>query len=272
MKVALVYNPTIPEARAWAERAREVFPGAELCTEPPDAERIVAFGGDGTVHAIANARPGAELAIVPCGSGNDFVKTLGIPLDPAEALRLAPEPARPVDVVEYEVGGRTGRFLNIAEAGFGGRVVAHATRMRKVTGRRMSYKLGILTALAGYRLRPVIVEIDGRRVGEYLLCNLIVANGQYFGSGMRPMPDARPDDGLLDIAVLNEFGRWKILRQSKVLRTGLPKNHQKIHHFRGREVRAISDSEVAVEADGEILGNLPARFRVLPQGLRVVRP
>ncbi len=272
MRVALLYNPTIPEARHWADRARSVFPDAELCTQPPDVDRVVVFGGDGTVHALLNSGSTAEVAIVPCGSGNDFVKTLGIPRDPAEALKLAGGPARPMDVVAYEVGNRRGKYLNIAEVGFGGRVVAHATKLRSVTGRKMSYSLGILTALAGHRLRPIALEIDGRVVGEFLATNLIVANGQYFGSGMRPMPDARPDDGLLDIALLNEFGRWKILTQAKVLRTGLPKNHQKIHHFRGREVRATSRETVAVEADGEVLGNLPACFRVLHHGLRVVCP
>ncbi|MBI2899575.1 MAG: diacylglycerol kinase family lipid kinase [Planctomycetes bacterium] len=272
VRIAVLYNPTIPEAHGWAERAAAIVRG-DLFTEPPEAGRIVVVGGDGTIHAVANARPGAEIAIVPCGSGNDFVKTLGIPCDAESALRLIAGPARPVDVVEYECApGRRGRYLNIAEVGFGARVVAHAAKLRKVTGRRMSYRLGIVTALAGHRLSPITLDIDGRRVGEYLMTNLIVANGQYFGSGMRPMPDARPDDGLLDIAILNEFGRWKILSQAKVLRSGLPKNHQKIHHFRGREVRVTSPAEVAVEADGEVLGNIPACFRVIPHGLRVVCP
>lgn len=300
MKVALVYNPTIRTAREWAERARGRFPGAEISTEFLDADRIVVFGGDGTVHAAANARPGAEIAIVPCGSGNDFVKTLGIPQDPEQAIEIAAGPARPLDVVEYEVevprpsslvpghppgvsrrgtrdqgpgtATRRGRFINIAEVGFGARVVAHATRMKGVTGKKTSYKIGILTALAGHRLQPVSLEIDGRKVGDYLVANLIVANGQYFGSGMRPVPHARPDDGRLDVVVLNEFGRWKILRQKGVLKTGLPRNHQKIHHFSGCDIRVASPERVLVEADGEVLGNLPAAFRVLPGAMRVVCP
>lgn len=272
MKVALVHNPKIPASLAWAERARKTL-GGEIRTDPGDADRAVVFGGDGSVHFVANARPGIEVAIVPCGSGNDFVKTLGIPLDPEAAIRVAATGRpRPVDVVEYEVGARRGRFVNIAQVGFGARVVAHATRLRPVTGRRTSYVLGIFTALLGHRLRPVTVEIDGTKVGEYLLTNVIVANGQYFGSGMRPMPAAAPDDGLLDVAVMNEIGRWKILTQKGMLRVGLPRDHQKIHHFRGREVRVTSEVPVLAEADGEVLGNIPAMFKVISNGFRVICP
>lgn len=272
MKVALVHNPTIRGSLAWAQKAQAVL-GGEIRTDPGDADRVVVFGGDGSVHAVANARPGVEIAIVPCGSGNDFLKTFGIPLDPEAAIRVAASGRpRPVDVVEYEVQGRRGRFVNIAQIGFGARVVAHATKMKPFTGRRTSYALGILTALLGHRLEPVAVEIDGKRVGEYLLTNVILANGQYFGSGMHPMPAAVPDDGLLDVAVMNEIGRWKIVTQKGMLRVGLPRDHQKIHHFRAREVRVLSDRPVLCEADGEVLGNIPAVFKVISNGFRVICP
>ncbi len=271
MKVSLVYNPTLPGAKKWAERARGAFPGADIATRPTVADRLVLFGGDGTIRAAANARPDAELAVVPCGSGNDFAKTLGIPANPEEAIRVARGEAHPIDLVEYECG-ESGFFLNIAEIGLGARVVRHANRLKPVTGRRASYSLAILTALAGHRLRPIRVEIDGRHVGEYFMANTIVANGQYFGGGMHPVPHARPDDGLLEIAILNDFPRWKILTQGHVLRTGIPRNHQRIHHFRGKEVRITSPEPVGVEADGDLLGDLPVRFRVRPGALRFVRP
>ena len=271
MSVSLVYNPTLPDARKWAEKAKESFPQADLATEPTDADRLVIFGGDGTIRAAINEKPNAEFAVVPCGSGNDFVKSVGIPSSPEEAILVATGEARPIDLVEYE-GDRKGFFLNIAEIGFGARVVRHATKLKPITGQKASYSLAILTALVGHRLRPITMEVDGKNVGDFHMANTIIANGQYFAGNMHPMPQARVGDGILEIAVLNDFTRWKILTQAHILKTGIPANHQRIQIFRGKEISITSAESVGVEADGDLLGNLPIRFRVRPGALRFVCP
>jgi len=271
MSVSLVYNPTLPDARKWAEKAQESFPNADLGTEPTDAERLVIFGGDGTVRSAINAKPDAEFAVVPCGSGNDFVKSVGIPSSPEEAIQIAKGKARPIDLVEYE-GEKKGLFLNIAEIGFGARVVRHATKLKPLTGQKASYSLAILTALVGHRLSPISLEVDGKKVGDFHMANTLVANGQYFAGNMHPMPHARVDDGILEIAVLNDFTRWKILTQAHILKTGIPANHQRIQIFRGKEIYITSSEPVGVEADGDLLGNLPIRFTVRPGALQFVCP
>jgi len=242
--------------------------------------RLIVAGGDGTIHEAANGivNTDVELAILPGGSGNDFVRTLGIPTDLEKAMAIAAGDAvRTIDAAEVRCVDRDGRpmrrvFVNIAEAGMGGRVVRLAQPLRKVVGRRAGYHAGLAAALITHRWHPIRLSIDGAERGAYLMTDLIVANGQYFGGGMRPMPEARPDDGVLDIALIKDMSRMSIALNSGALKGGLPRNHPRIERWEAREVKAESDELVPVEADGEVLGYLPATFRILPASLKVVCP
>ncbi|MBI2930215.1 MAG: diacylglycerol kinase family lipid kinase [Planctomycetes bacterium] len=242
--------------------------------------RLIVVGGDGTIHEAANGVVGTnvELAIVPAGSGNDFIRTLGIPADVEAAVeRAAGSRVRTIDVAEVRFvdgNGRPGRrvFVNIAEAGMGGDVARISRPLRKVVGRRQGYRAGIIAGLLTMRWRPLRLWIDGQRAGEYLMTNLIVANGQYFGGGMRPVPHARVDDGVLDVVLIKDLSRAGVAMEAKALQRGLPREHPNVDWWTAREVRAESDQRVPIEADGEVLGFLPAMFRVLPKSLRVVCP
>ena len=244
------------------------------------ARRVVVAGGDGTVHEAVNGLQGTdtELAIVPCGSGNDFARGLGLPSEAEAALTCAAtEHARTLDCgtvtcPDFLGQTRTRAFANIAEAGLGGEVVRLAARARALVGRSLGYYGALVVGLL--RCSPVSVRlfIDGVAVEPRPLNNLIVANGQYFGGGMHPMPAARLDDGRLDVARIRELGRAALLYQSPLVHRGLPEQHPHIDHWRAVEVRAESDEWVLVEADGELMGTLPAVFHVRPASLRVVAP
>jgi YegS/Rv2252/BmrU family lipid kinase len=241
-------------------------------------DRVIVAGGDGSVHeaATAIAGSGVELAVVPGGSGNDFVRTLGIPPDPAAAVNIAASGrARIIDTIDVTCVGADGQLfrrvcVNIAEVGLGGRVVRLGQRLRVFVGRKAGYHAGLAVALLKHRWYPIRLAIDGTALGSYATTNLIVANGQYFGAGMRPMPGARLDDGVLDVALIADLSRRAIVASSGSLKTGLRADHPQIHQWRGREISAESDESVPVEADGELLGYLPATFRVRPASLKIV--
>jgi YegS/Rv2252/BmrU family lipid kinase len=221
------------------------------------AGTVIVAGGDGSVHEAASAflsrSSRSTLAVFPLGTGNDFARCLG------------PEP-RPVDAMEIRLGAARFFGVNSAQAGFGARVAARAGPWKRFLG-RLAYRLAIATSLPGHRLVPMKVSVDGRAAGEYLGAGVIVANAPWIGGGMSPLPRASVDDGLLDIAVLNEFGRWKILRNAGMLRGGIPEGHDKIHLFRAREFTVESSEDAPVEADGEPIGFLPAAWKVLPRAL-----
>lgn len=259
------------------ERAGDVVRLAEEACRS-GVQRLVVAGGDGTVHEAANGIRGyeIELAIVPGGSGNDYVKSIGIPRDFVRALEMAAGGVvRQLDAVEITCRGFDDSllkrvFVNIAEAGIGGEVVRLAAGLRGIVGRRIGYHAGLAVGLLRTVPRKLRLVIDGTEVRTDCLNNLIVANGQYFGGGMHPVPEALLDDGLLNVVLIHDLGRVGLVRQSHLIQTGLPHDNPNIDHWQAREVIAESPDPVLVEADGELLGLLPATFRVLPRALRVV--
>jgi len=298
VNVLLVVNAsTVSEgvARRIAERLRARAPGAELarsatlddllrCIErlPRDEPgRLIVAGGDGTVHCAVNAlaETRIELGLLPCGTGNDFARSLRIPrrLEPALDVALG-DALRTIDIGECSCAGRAGglvtrRFVNVAEAGLGGEVVTRARRLARLPGRALAYQLAIAWAVARMRHTWAEVSIDGAKLGAGASTNVIVANGEYFGGGMRPFPWARMDDGRLELAWMRRVSRLEILWRAPALRRGLPRDHPDVSFGAGTTISATGGPEpVLVEADGELLGQLPAVFRVLPGALRVASP
>lgn len=243
------------------------------------AQRIVVAGGDGTIQEAANALIGrpAELAVLPAGSGNDYARTLGVPASLEDAFRHAIEaPALPTDAGEITFrasdcteGHRI--FLNIAQAGFGADVVRNSRATVRIAPGWLGYQLAIFSALATLRCAQVSVSADGEPPRRIASTNLIVGLGQYFGGGLRPLLDAALDDGLFDVAHIRDATRMDIARHAPLLKHGIPPGHPKIDRLRCRSIHASSEAPVPVEADGELLGFLPATFRVLPAALQVVR-
>lgn len=261
-------------------RTREAGDAARLARHAIESgmQRIVLAGGDGTVHEAANAAIGSqvELAVVPCGTGNDFSRSLGIPRDLEGALEVALRGSpRATDAGELECTGADGEpvrrvFVNIAEAGMGAQVVRRARYACRFLSQRLAYQFGILAALASLRLAPVRISVDGELLGTFPNSNLIVGNGGYFGCGLRPLPQACLDDGLLDIAHIRDASRIEMALEARELKNGIRPDHPKVDQRRCRILHAESDEYVGVEADGELLGRLPATFKVLPRALRFV--
>jgi diacylglycerol kinase (ATP) len=241
---------------------------------------LVAVGGDGTVHEVVNGMfdgdrpiaPDAVLGVVAAGSGCDFIKTFGLPADVTRAIRhLNGDEVFPIDVGkvtyrDHDGGERVALFPNIAEAGLGGETVSRAERLPRWVG-RSRYFWGFWLAVRKYKATDIRLVAD-RREWSGRGHNVVIANGQFFGGGMKISPRSMPSDGRLDVQV-------SIGPKSDAFTT-LPKVYRgehvpspKIKEFLAARIEVDADRPLRIEADGEVLGTTPAVFEVLPEAVRL---
>lgn len=236
---------------------------------------LLAVGGDGTVNEVVNgiaaagAFPTATLALLPTGSGNDLCRTLGISGDPLSVLRhLASGSCRPLDV--GLVGERC--FLNICGVGFDAEVAYAVNQGFRWLRGTPAYLAGVLKALVGFRPVAFDLVLDGQSLA-FKGMMVAVANGAFFGSGIKIAPRAEVDDGLFDVCVVGEVSKLELLRLLPRAYSGGHEGHPAVRFFRAREVRISSpEGSLYVQGDGEILGRTPAVFRVKRHAIRVLVP
>lgn len=289
MRAHAIVNPTARggrAARVWP-RLRPIFQQAgwglvESATERPGhavelaaastAEVVLAVGGDGTAHEVANGllqtRRDAAFGVVPVGVGNDFARAIGLPRNPvAASAALVSARPRPMDV--GEVNGRY--FLTIAGAGFDGEVARQVNAWPKFFSGTIMYVLGILKMLVAYRPAEVEISTDGQVTRERLFL-IAVGNTAWNAGGMWMVPSARPDDGILHAVIAGPLTRLETLAVLPRVFSGGHLKHPKVRQAQAREFRVTSETPLAVQADGESLGTLPATIRVRPGALRVLVP
>ena len=246
------------------------------------ARFLVAVGGDGTVHEVANGMfdehgsplvADAVLGVVAAGSGCDFIRTFGLPGDASRAcLHLTGYNTYPLDVgrITYTTvsGGRdTRHFVNVAEAGLGAAVAARAARMSPRLG-QSKYFLGFWLEMPRFKLADVRVQAD-RKTYEGPAYLVVIGNAQYYGGGMKISPRSYPGDGVLDVLVFKGPKSDSFTMLPKIYRgEHLPHDH--VEEFRvKRELVIEADRPLPIEADGEVLGSTPATFEVLAQPIRM---
>lgn len=230
---------------------------------------IVAVGGDGMIGSVAGTvvEGGGVLGLVPTGRGNDFARQLGLPPTPerqAEVL-LTAEP-RAVDVID--VGGHV--VVGSLYAGVDSLASQHVDRARRLPS-RVQYPYAALRALASYRPAAYRVEVDGV-VHEHEAATVVVANSGFYGSGMHIAPDARIDDGLLDVVLIRASSRANLMRALPKVYDGSHVEHEEVLVWRGRQVVISAGSEVHAYGDGDPIGPLPRTAEVLPGALSVLAP
>lgn len=250
-----------------------------------DGRELVAVGGDGSLHALVGAldRAGELTAEDPVGllgrgTGNDLARALGLPLDPVAGARalLAGRP-RTLDLLRDDDGGVV---VNAVHLGVGASAGRRAEWLKDLIG-VVAYPVGAALAGAaepGWALR---VEIDGAVVtapsgwaadGETLLLMVGVGNGPSIGGGTPLVPDARPDDGLLDVMVCAATGPAERVAYGAALRSGEHVDREDVVVVRGREV-TVSGEAVEADADGEVHGPLDrVSWRVEPGAWSILVP
>jgi diacylglycerol kinase (ATP) len=232
----------------------------------PGVDGVVAVGGDGLVNLAVQVVAGTAvpLGIIPAGSGNDVARALGIPRgDPLAAADLVlAGTTRAIDL-----GRADGRwFAGVLGSGFDSMVNERANRMSWPTG-RSRYNLAILAELRVFRPVPFVLELDGER-WETEAMLVAVGNGSSYGGGMRVCPDARLDDGLLDVTVLGPISKPEFLRVFPSVYKGTHVHHRAVTVRRARTV-VLSSPGVTAYADGERVAALPVRCDAVPAALQV---
>ncbi|HSP51845.1 MAG TPA: YegS/Rv2252/BmrU family lipid kinase [Cryobacterium sp.] len=239
----------------------------------PQVDALVVVGGDGMVSLGTNLLAGTTrpLAIVPCGTGNDLARGLGIPVGDTDAairhlLDALTRPPRTIDLARVRCGETSTWFAGVLSAGFDAVVNERANRMRRPRG-KSRYTLAMLLVLATFRPVSYRLIVDGRprRVQAMLIS---VANNVSIGGGMRIVPGAVIDDGLLDLFIVTPLSRVGFLRVFPRVFSGTHTTLPQVEITRCRSIRIDADRVVAY-ADGERVGALPVQIDVVPGALLV---
>jgi diacylglycerol kinase (ATP) len=304
--VLFIVNPASAAGRAgkeWTEISNWLATTglpyeAALTTRPLEATEIaqravkesrpvvVSVGGDGTLNEVVNGffHNGApipttsKLAMLPLGTGGDFRRTLRIPLDMKDAVHViqAGTPRRlDVGCVTYAANdGSTGvrHFINIADAGLGGEVVHRANAGSKRLG-AATFTITSALALLSWKNKPMTVVVDGNTI-NLVAQQVVIANCQYFGGGMRMAPSAKPTDGVFDVILWGDVGKLWTARQTGNIRNGthLDQHNPKIQLMYGKRISVSSTAPVRIDLDGEQPGMLPALFEIQPGAIEFIAP
>ncbi|MDZ5619515.1 diacylglycerol/lipid kinase family protein [Nocardioides bizhenqiangii] len=245
---------------------------------------VVSVGGDGMLSSVAGAvvDAGGELAVIPAGRGNDFARMLEVPSDEDAqvALLLGGKPT-PVDLLSVSMPGRPAVLVaGSVYAGVDARAAEIVDRSHWLPN-RLQYPIASIRALGTYRPAALTVEIDGRRT-EHRAANVVIANSRFYGKGMDIAPDARIDDGVLDVVVIEAAGRVDLIRSLPKVYDGAHVALAAVKVLRGTRVTVSgrydgTAAPVPVGADGESLGDLPATgeqpltVEIRPGAVKVLR-
>jgi YegS/Rv2252/BmrU family lipid kinase len=244
---------------------------------------VVAVGGDGTINEVTNGffegdraiNPDAALGVLPRGTGGDFRKTFDWDTDFESAVRRLRTPdTRPFDVgrVEYQAhdGSRAVRyFANICSFGVSGKVDEAVNTSSKALGGTVSFFWGSLKTLTGWRDQEVRIRLDGGPPEDVRVTTLAVANGRYFGGGMKVAPEADVSDGLFDVTLWSGYGLTDFVLKSKGVYSGAHVGWKGTRTMRCKELVAESEERVLLDCDGEQPGRLPCKVTILPSAIRL---
>lgn len=232
------------------------------------AGRIYAIGGDGTLNEVLNGMAGTDcsLGVIPSGSGNDFFRNLRHTADDTILARTIEGTEEPVSLGIVE--GRY--FLNVASAGIDAAIALNANRYKRLGG-TAAYVAGIFHSVFRYRSFPAEVDIDGARFSRKTLL-LAVANGCCYGGGMKIAPRADIRSGTFEVYHINEAGPLRILHLFPRLMEGRHETIREVSHTQGEGITISSAEQFPLNIDGEILMVRSARFRIIPEGIRLIMP
>lgn len=231
--------------------------------------KLLAVGGDGTLNEVVNGVAGScvDIGVIPAGSGNDFVRTLGLqPHDWRGACQLvAAGQTQPIDL--GKVNGS--HFVNVAGVGFDAAVAncANVWAKQRFPG-QVAYLAALLRVLAEFQPVELAIHMDDQSYqGRGWL--VAVANAQYFGGGMWVAPNANTSDGMFDVCVLGELSKLGFLRAFPSVFAGKHLSHPAVHFYRSRTVQVESAAPLLVQADGELVAATPIGFGIQAHSLRV---
>ncbi len=235
--------------------------------------RIYSVGGDGTLNEVLNGMAGSKnsLAAIPCGSGNDFIRSIvgpDIPENITEATIKGTEES--IDYMKVN----NSYCINISSLGFDAEVVYQTRHFKKlpfISG-EFAYVLGILAAVIACKNHHMEIKVDGTTMSSAKSLLVAVGNGRFYGGGMLALPKAKADDGLLEVCHVDKTSRLKILNLFPRFMKGLHGTLKEVHFYSGKKVEIIVDKPVPMNIDGELLLTDRACFEIISKGLSFVFP
>ncbi|WP_196139052.1 diacylglycerol kinase family protein [Aliikangiella sp. G2MR2-5] len=297
MKILLVYNPQAGNGRAKAllPEVESYLAGSGLITEILLTERaghatelvattdlsqydaLIASGGDGTLFEVINGYYRNErnrkppIGLIPNGTGNAFMKDLGLhKSDWKKAIdTIVRAKTRALDVGRFETQGEVHYFLNIVGMGFVTDVAEAATPLKWMGNG--AYTAATLKKLIGLKSQRYEIEVDGKtlkRDGVFVE----VANSRFTGTTFLMAPKAKLDDGLLDLVLLNNISRLKLLRLFTSIYDGSHINYPEIEYIQGKKIRVTEERPGKLIPDGEVMGSTPVSFECLHRDIEFLWP
>jgi diacylglycerol kinase (ATP) len=282
--ITIILNPAAKgeRARHLIARLQTLFPEADLLTtkragHARDLARqaagrgddiIIAAGGDGTINEVVNGMAGSSstLGLLPVGTVNVFAMELGVPSRLEKAIEIIRQGVtRHLDLAE--ANGRF--FVQLAGVGFDAQTVQNTDRQFKNALGPLSY---IVTAaqLALNKAPVLTVEAQGQKTAQGSF--MLVGNGRYYGGPFQFFPEADMEDGLLDICLFKNLSHLDLIRYFQGILSGSHTRFKDVTYFKSAHIQVTADSEVPVEVDGELHGQVPVIFTIKKAGLSVLVP
>jgi diacylglycerol kinase (ATP) len=244
---------------------------------------ILSAGGDGTLHQVVNgmlsiAHPNQlpALGLIRLGSGNDFANTIGATANPAELLELLSiNQPRPIDLGKLickDVNNQelVKYFINACSVGMGPATVKQMAKAPQWLGADLRYLLSIVRAFFAHKPEPIEIKTyDWNWVGKARV--LAIANGKSFGSKIYIAPDAKPDDGVFSTFLVSDIPLLKFLFYLQVVKKKKRVDDRSVVYSTTTKIEITTPQSVAIEAEGELMGFLPAVIEVLPEQIKFLR-
>ena len=239
-------------------------------------ETIVAAGGDGTLNEVINGigenLGEARVGLIPLGTGNDFARSIGMPVNLDEAIDvIRASQTRAVDLVRV-TSDEVRYFVNVSAGGFSGLVNEKLTPEMKQTWGPLAYLRSAAAALPELRAYRTTLAFDNAESIMLELYNVVVANGRYVAGGRLIAPDASIEDGLLDVVLIPQRPAAELALVVAQIALGTHLSSDAVIHRRARKLTVNSKPGMWFNVDGELVGNEPATFEILPRALRFIAP
>lgn len=233
-------------------------------------DAVCAVGGDGTVNEVINGlgEDGPAFGIIPLGTGNDLARTMGIPLAPLESVALLNQGS----VRKIDLGRNTDRLFSIiAGLGFPAEVMQRTNSYRGMFRGSMAIAYNVIKTISLLKPVPMELDLDGNRFSR-MASGLFILNTRFTGGGLMVAPDADPEDGLLDVVIMNNLSKGGLLGLLPRVYKGGHRNHPQVEFFRAREISITTASPYPKMFDGSIYGTSPLQVEVIPRKFKIICP
>ncbi len=290
MKTCVILNPTSGSAEN-TDTLQEKFARLGACeikvtVEPGDAKRfaqdaatdefelIVAAGGDGTLNEVVNGLAEGDsktrVGIVPLGTGNDFGRSIGLPTKVDDSLEIIMRGhTKPIDIVRV-TSDQVRYFVNVSAGGFSGLVDEKLTPEIKQAWGPLAYLRCAAAALPDLRAYETTLVFDDAETISMNLYNVIVANGRFVAGGIPVAPEAIINDGLVDVFLIAEKPKAELTMHVAQILLGKHMGNDAIVYRRAAKLAVNSEPGMWFNVDGELVGNEPAVFEVMPGAMQFI--